>query len=64
MEKEAKKLANLWKAELFLLILMDKVEQSEARLKACQGEGHGTPQSSHAGRYRALEWRKVGTEGD
>lgn len=48
---------------IILLILVDKGEQSGDRLEACQGEGHGTPQSSHMGRYRELECREGGTEG-
>lgn len=63
-EKGPKKLANLCKAELFLFILMDKVEQSEAGLKACQGKATGHHRAAMLAGTRRWNGERVGTEGD
>ena len=47
----SKKTGESLEGRIILFILMDKGEQSGDRLEEFQGEGRGTPQSSHVGRY-------------
>lgn len=58
----SKKTGESLEGRIILFILMDKGEQSGDRLEEFQGEGRGTPQSSHVGRYWELERREGGTE--